>query len=145
MMQYDSSKYAKVVEVVKEKGIFDYEAEQEIYGTDHVEVGKQISILWKLPEELTTIITYHTSPQSAPAHKELTSVVRFADVLCEIWGADVSEGFTAVNFETEESWLTLCNAYPELKELDVEIFTFELENEFKKSSAFLNLLVQESQ
>lgn len=144
MVQFDASKYVKVNELVAEKHIWDIEAEQEIYGTDHAEVGKHIAYLWKLPDELTTIIANHTKPTEAPAHRELVSVVRFADVLCEIWGADCNEGFTTVEFDKEESWITLCNSYPELKELDVEIFTFELENEFKKSSAFLNLLIQEA-
>jgi HD-like signal output (HDOD) protein len=144
MLQYDIGKYSHVIESINERHIFDIEAEREEYETDHNEVGKQISILWKLPDELTSIIAYHSKPSEAPDHKELVSVVRFADILCEMWDAGVNEGFRVVDFSKEESWLILCNSYPELSELDVEVFTFELETEFKKSAEFLNMLVGES-
>lgn len=143
MLQYDSAKYLQVVEMIAQKNIMDYDAEMEVFGAHHMEVGEHIANLWKLPDELTNIIAYHTHPSEAPEYKELVAIVRFADVLCEIWGAGVEEGFSQVEFENEESWQVLCNSFPDLKEMDVEIFTFELEEEFKKSSAFLNILVSE--
>jgi HD-like signal output (HDOD) protein len=144
MLQYDIKKYSRVVELINDRHIFDIEAEPLEFEADHNEIGKQIAILWNLPDELASIIAYHTKPSLAPAHKELVSVVRFADILCELWDAGASEGFRAVDFSKEESWLILCNSYPELKDLDVEVFTFELETEFKKSAEFLNMLVQEA-
>lgn len=143
MIQFDTPKYKEVVALVEEKKIFDWEAEREIFGADHMEVGEHIAGLWKLPEDLTDVIANHTFPSEATYNKELTACVRFADVLCEIWGADVYEGFLEVEMEEEESWKVLAESYPELKDLDVEAFTFELENEFRTSSEFLNLLVSE--
>lgn len=142
MLQYDAGKYAKVIELINEKNMLDHEAEREIFGTDHMEVGEHIAVLWKLPEELTNIIAHHWKPASAPSSKELVSVVRFADLLCEMWGAGIFEGYREIRFENEEAWITLKKSYPDLQDLDVEIFTFELEEEFQKSAQFLNLLVQ---
>jgi HD-like signal output (HDOD) protein len=143
MLQFDASKYKQVIDLVHNDKVLDTFAEREIFGTDHKEVGEQIAILWKLPEELTSIITYHDSPSDSPVFKELVSVVRLADLLCEIWGADVFEGHRELHIDEEESWLILCNSYPDLAELDIEMFTFELEAEFKKSSDFLKILMQD--
>lgn len=144
MLQFDSTKYNQCIEIVNEKLVIDEVAEMEVYGVTHVEVGYEIAKLWKLPDELTTIVLNHSHPREAEDHKELVSVVRFADMLCEIWGASVNEGLIAINFAGEESWQVLCESYPELKELDLEIFTFELEEDFKKSADFLSLIVSES-
>lgn len=141
MLQYNAAKYKQVIDLVSNENLTDIEAERKIFGTDHLEVGEQIAILWRLPEDLTTIISLHSTPSKSIVNKELVSVVRFADLLCEIWDADMYEGVLQVDFASEESWKILCEAFPELRLLDVEIFTFELEEEFKKSSAFLNLLM----
>lgn len=145
MIQYDANKYNQVVKLVNDERIFDIEAEKMIYGANHIEVGVHIAKLWKLPSELVSIIEYQNKPSEAPHHKELCAVVRFADILCEIWGADIYEGFFEIDFEKEDCWNTLLNSYPELKELDLEKFTFELEQDFKNSSLFLNMLIQEAQ
>ena len=119
----------------------DSEAEMEIFGLTHDEVGTEIARLWKLPVELTKIISCHSDPRTAGEYKELVAIVRLADELCEIWGAGFYEGIKTLNIEDGSSWNILCESYPELKELDVEIFTFELEEEFKKSSTFLNIII----
>ena len=119
-------------------------AEKEVYGVDHTEVGEHIAKLWKLPLELTTIIAKQNHPASVDKHRELVAIVRFADILCEIWGADIYEGFTTVELDKEESWQVLCESFPHLQAMDVEIFTFELEKDFKKSSTFLNLIAQDA-
>ncbi len=144
MLQYDMVKYQKVIDLIKEKGINDVEAEKEIFGVDHLEIGEQIAKLWKLPEELMIIMAQHNTPASVEKSKELVAVVRMADLLCEMWGADIDEGFLEIKVGDEECWQVLCTSYPELAELDVEIFTFELEEEFKKSSMFLNVMRQNS-
>ena len=142
MIQYNSSMYRSVIEMVEKNGVFDIEAEQSIFGVDHIEIGKSIAEHWKLPHELYSIIAGHNNPSSLQENRELTAIVRFADVLCEIWGADVFEGFKTVDLKEEESWKLLCTSYPELGTFDVEAFTFELEEDFKNSSTFLSLISQ---
>ncbi len=144
MLQYDSAKYFQVVELIEKERISDEEAEMKIFGVTHLEVGQRISELWKLPDDLNTIISYHHSPAKQKKDRGLVSVVRFADLLCEIWGAGFYEGVFSINFAEEESWITLCEEFPELKKLDVEEFTFELEKDFKRSSEFLTLIASDN-
>lgn len=142
MIQFDSSMYKQVVDLVTEKEMHDIDAEMQIYGLTHIQVGREIAKLWKLPEELTTVISYHTTPQDAPNNKELVAAVRVPDLLSEIWGAGFYEGIRSLKLAEEPAWQVLCDYFPDLNDLDLEIFTFELENEFRRSSDFLSLLVQ---
>ena len=143
MIQYDSTKYTQVVDLMADKMIMDVDAEMEIFGANHLQVGERIARLWKLPEELTNVIAYHNTPELVTNHRELVAIVRLADMLCEIWGASAEEGFRAINFAEVKPWEVLTDSFPELKLLDIEAFTFELEEEFKKATEFLNILVSE--
>lgn len=135
--------YTKVMDLIENNDYIDVEAETEIYGCNHIEVGAEISKLWRLPRELISIISFHPTPGNAKDFVDLVAVVRFADLLCEMWGADMCEGFKYVDLVSEESWKILCQANEDMNDLDVEIFTFELEEEFKKSSQFLNVMLSE--
>ncbi len=142
MIQYDSQMFRRVIELVETKNMMDVDAEREVFGIDHIEIGKSIVDHWKLPYELASVISGHNNPSALQENRELTAIVRFADILCEIWGADVFEGFKTVDLRNEESWKLLCTSYPELANFDIEAFTFELEEDFKNSSTFLSLISQ---
>ncbi|OGU13376.1 MAG: hypothetical protein A2X61_14850 [Ignavibacteria bacterium GWB2_35_12] len=142
MIQYNAQMFRSVIELVETKNMMDVEAELSVFGVDHIEIGKSIAEHWKLPHELYSIISGHNKPSELTENRELTAIVRFADVLCEIWGADVFEGFKTVDLREEESWKLLCTSYPELANFDLEAFTFELEEDFKNSSTFLSLISQ---
>ncbi|MFP4368565.1 MAG: HDOD domain-containing protein [Candidatus Kapaibacterium sp.] len=143
MLQYDSSRYGRVVEMVQNHGAIDLEAEHDVFGATHTEVGAEIARLWKLPEDLTTVIVYHMQPSLAPAHKPLTAVVRLSALLCEVWGAGFFEGVKKLDLKQDESWIVLTRELDDVKNMDVEILTFELEKDFQKSSEFLKIISTE--
>jgi putative nucleotidyltransferase with HDIG domain len=140
MIQFNPDKYLEVIELVETGKFTDIEAELQVFGTYHTEVGEHIAKLWKLPNELVSIIGYHHKIKKLSEFTEVTSVIRFSDLLCEIWGAHMYEGLSMVQFEEEESWKMLVKHNPELIDLDIEIFTFELEHEFRTSSEFLSAI-----
>lgn len=142
MIQFDTEKYLEVVDKV-DKGALDVEAELDVFGADHLEVGSAIAKLWKLPRELTNIISYHNDPKNAPENNDLIAVVRLPDQLCEIWDAGFYEGIKILNVEETESWQVLTNKFEDLKDLDVEVFTLELEEDFRRSAAFLEIIASD--
>ena len=144
LLQFDPDKYSKVVATIEQGDITDVEAENEVFGVDHIIAGEAIAKTWKLPQEIITIVAQHSTPDTNPNFRELVAVVRFADLLCEIWGAGFYEGIPLINYQTEPSWNVLIQYHPELADLDIEAFTFELEDEFKKGTAFLNIISEES-
>jgi len=144
MIQFDPENYAKVIEFVRNEGILDVEAETRVFGSDHCSIGQLIARLWKLPKELQLVAGHHNDPWNLSEGKEVTAVVRVADLLCEMWGASVEEGITQVNLIEEKSWQVLCEFSPNLNNLDLELFTFELETEFRQASSFLNMVASDS-
>ncbi|MBI5323899.1 MAG: HDOD domain-containing protein [Ignavibacteriae bacterium] len=62
MIQYNSQMYRRVIELVETKNKMDVEAELEVFGLDHIEIGKKIAEHWKLPHELVSIISGHNNP-----------------------------------------------------------------------------------
>ena len=142
MMQYDFQKYLLVIDKVN-KGAVDIEAEFDIFDATHLEVGSEIAKLWKLPRDLTNIITFHNEPEKSPENKDLVAIVRLSDLLCEVWGAGYYEGIKTIKFEKTESWKLLTSNFDNLKELDMEVFTLELEEDFRRSSAFLEIIASD--
>lgn len=140
MLQYDAEKYFKADTMVTEKGMLDIEAERIVFGVDHLEVGEAIAKLWKLPDDLVEVIGKHNTPENANSDPLVVSVVRFADILCELWGAGINEGIGSISFPETSCWQIITKEYPELNDLDFEKFTFELEAEYKKSSEFLSII-----
>lgn len=139
LLQYNHSMFKEVLMLV-ESGNSDIDAENMVYGTNHNEVGFEISKLWKLPKELSQIMHNHTNPSESIENKELVSLVRLADLFAEIWGADFYEGILELSIEDTDSWKILTSSYPELKDLDIEMFTFELERDFYRSAEFLKIV-----
>ena len=57
------------------------EAEKEILGFDHTQVGGKLASKWSFPESLRDIIRNHHEPENATRHAELAHVVYLADLL----------------------------------------------------------------
>ncbi len=139
LMQYNLNMFKEVIMLV-ESGNSDIEAENIVFGTNHNEIGNEISKLWKLPKEFSNIMNYHTKPLMANEDRELIALIRLADLFAEIWGADFYEGIVELSVEETDSWKILTNAFPDIKQLDIEVFTFELEREFHKATEFLKIV-----
>lgn len=140
MIQFQPGLYRGAVAMAGRENISDAEAERKTFGLDHYETGKIISRNWKLPSELQCIIEFHGQPEALDQHRELTAIVRLSDILCEMWGAGLDEGIFTVDIASQPSWLLLCAKYPAFNSLDLEKFTFELEDDFTKGSQFLQAL-----
>ena len=57
------------------------EAENEILGFNHTQVGEKLARKWSFPESLCGIIRHHHWPEKAAHHLELAHVVYLADLL----------------------------------------------------------------
>lgn len=142
ILQYDTHLYSKVISQVELNEMTDLQAEEEVYNITHPEVGLSIANLWKLPVELSNIIGFHHNFKKMPDGKgvEELAIVRIADMLTEIWGAGFFEGIKSLCLKDTEEWKFLVEQNPKLQDLDLEVFTFELEQEFNNSRLFLQLI-----
>jgi len=82
----DPEKYGKVFQKVHEENKRFTEAEQEIYGFTHAEVGSLLIDKWNLPEILTDVIRIHhdiDSQQQIPqATLRAAALINLADLIC---------------------------------------------------------------
>jgi putative nucleotidyltransferase with HDIG domain len=81
-----SADFDKAAMVVEEKGCSFREAEVEILGVDHADIGLWLSQEWGLPERLTAAISFHHDPDGVTKFKERVAVVHIADVLVRAFG-----------------------------------------------------------
>jgi putative nucleotidyltransferase with HDIG domain len=73
--------YEQLTRIIQEKGLRMVEAEQELLGTDHSEIGEWIAQTWLLPEKLIEPIACHHNVEKSFVQRTKTSVVHLADIL----------------------------------------------------------------
>jgi putative nucleotidyltransferase with HDIG domain len=73
--------YSQLASQIKEKGLMMVEAERDLFGTDHAEIGEWIAQTWLLPEKLIEPIACHHDVEKSAVQRVKTSVVHIADVL----------------------------------------------------------------
>lgn len=78
--------YAQVVETVKSEGISIFDAEKNVLGVSHCEMGGQLAQEWQLADPFHESIRYHHTPQSARINPTLVCLIHLADVLCKQMG-----------------------------------------------------------
>lgn len=82
--------FHKVIEMFYNNGIAFLEAEEEVFGFNHIEVGALVVKRWRFPEYLEKVIRYHDEPErfrgEDPYLYTLTSAVYNGNRLCYITG-----------------------------------------------------------
>ncbi len=93
----------KITELVSEQGRTCIEAEKEVLGIDHAELGGKIADQWKFPDDLKDPIALHHNPgklderdaKVGTENKVTPSLVYFSDQLCVKMGiSGGSEGYS---------------------------------------------------
>jgi putative nucleotidyltransferase with HDIG domain len=83
---YFNEDFARVVSLVREKGILIRDAEQQLLGSDHAEVGAAVAEKWNLPSTLIKVIRFHHNPSLANESMRMAAIAHLADALCRAIG-----------------------------------------------------------
>lgn len=59
--------YRRVLAIQKEKNLRDWQAEQEVFGTTHAEVGAHLLSLWGVGEAIVEAVAFHHRPSNCGA------------------------------------------------------------------------------
>jgi putative nucleotidyltransferase with HDIG domain len=78
--------YDHLISLINEKEVSMIEAEKELLGADHSEIGEWIAKTWFLPEKLIEPIACHHSVNKSIIHKTKTAAVHLADILVKASG-----------------------------------------------------------
>ena len=77
------------------------EAEREVLGTDHAEIGAHILKLWSFPKGIVNAVRWHHEPDIADEQSTLLDILHAADILSMMLGTGV--GREGLHFETSPS------------------------------------------
>lgn len=95
---YVEKEYHAIINKVEYSNMPFLEAEEEILGFNHAQVGEKIAIKWNFPEELVEAIGLHHSPEKATINPILVSIVHIADAITMMMGISIGADGLAYNF-----------------------------------------------
>ena len=78
--------HARIRQVVAERNCLQIEAEAEVLGVSHAEVGMWLLKKWSLPPNMVYPIAYHHAFHPRRDFADRTAVVHLADILCRAKG-----------------------------------------------------------
>ena len=84
--QYAFEKFNLIMDRVLNENALFLDAENEILGYNHAQIGGIIARKWNLPEVLIEAISFHHQSQKAKENPEVVSVVHIADNICSMIG-----------------------------------------------------------
>jgi putative nucleotidyltransferase with HDIG domain len=86
--QYLSAAYPLFYRRLFEEPALDFtQAEREVFGLDHTEVGHRLAVKWFLPDSLAEAIRHHHMPERAMQHGTLAHIVFLANFLMSCFRA----------------------------------------------------------
>lgn len=87
----------KIVNYASDRGVSFPEAEREILGIDHAEVGALLLAKWNMPHELHNPVRWHHDPESCPEEDlRVAEIVHMADALTMMEG--IGTGGDGLNY-----------------------------------------------
>jgi putative nucleotidyltransferase with HDIG domain len=127
--QYLHDTFRQIIKLANKKDILMLEAEEEVLGLSHAQVGQMLAERWKLPYRLVDPIAYHHQPTKSCRFTKEVAVVHLADILCRAkdlgWGGD--NRIPEVNLETWESLKLNIRSFEHIMR--------EMEQEFAEAAA----------
>lgn len=123
----------KISQLVQEEGYSFEEAERQILGMDHAEVGAKIAELWNFPEDMIRAIRLHHTPETAPENDIITPIVYLSDVIILTMG--VGMGSDGLFYRGKEGIMKRFG----LKEKDLEKIMVDFYDAYNNVQNILNL------
>ena len=115
--------FEQVVKLVLDRKMTYREAEDEVLGINHTDLGPWLVEKWLLPEKIADVIVHHHNIHEAEDNKNLVAIVRLADLVCLHYKLDFGhpEG-EKLNAEIISTWRFLAECYPKLAKIEIKVF-----------------------
>jgi len=108
------------------------EAERQVLGLHHAEIGARLSTRWSLPDVLVDVIRHHHSPELAGEGAPLAATIHLAEILTQDLAA--AEDESTLRYSINEKALELTGL--DLQELGQ--LSDELQDEMTRAREFIN-------
>jgi len=130
-MMFLPEEFTRITTLVNDRQILIWQAETEVLGYTHAQIGKLLAEKWNLPPKLISIISHHHEPGSAGAFTLDAAVVHLADIFCRALEIGFG-GDDQVPPLDQVAWQTL-----KIKTDSFESIMAEMQAEFEDISSFL--------
>ena len=129
---YCRDEYASMLEMISGKPYTTYEAEAEVFGTSHCEVGLCLAQRWNFPPVYCDIISYHHTSELATEDPLLTAIISLADFcsLARMPASGIAQA-SALGRSEENAWAVLCQLSSKPLPRGLDDFMIQLNNDFE--------------
>jgi len=129
LSQFMRDEFIKVLESIKGRLVKLVEAEADILGTTHCEMGVCMARKWNFPEVYCDVMLNHHTPVDASVDPVLCAIVNLSDLFCGVRGLNYDGmEWISFNLQDEPAWKILKQQCPKLVEMDVERFCYEIDD-----------------
>jgi putative nucleotidyltransferase with HDIG domain len=138
---YFKDEYGGMLEMISGKPYATYEAELEVFGTSHCEVGLCLAQRWNFPPAYCDIISYHHTSDLATEDPLLTAIISLADFysLASTPASGIAQTTTPGRSEAN-SWNVLKQLSNKQLATDLDSFLEDLGNDIGKSPRNADIL-----
>ena len=132
--EYVHESFAQIIDRVKQSKCSFLEAEEEIIGINHADLGGRIAVHWNFPSEIKDAIAYHHRPDLLmKEHKTNAWMVYLSDQACLMMGID--GGVDALAYRGLEDVMQYFN----LRAIDLEKCLIILLDELEKAKDLIHI------
>ena len=132
--QHFHSDFMEAIQLAENRNIPLCQAEAEVMGIDHAELGAWLGRKWNLPEQIVTAIRWHHAPAKAnPLHHDIAHICHIANYICN----QEHLGFSGSPVPAFSHSFFLANCGLKLENILALVDT--IKERAKKSEAFLAL------
>jgi HD-like signal output (HDOD) protein len=132
--RYFHTNFISIIEMVKDQGKSYYEAEMEVLGLTHEQIGYMLLEKWNFPISLCDAVLHHHSPKESTNGTNLVAVVHLADYMTQKLGVGNFEWDKGLQVEKESAEML---GFKEENELDE--FIVKYEELFTQQSEYLRI------
>jgi putative nucleotidyltransferase with HDIG domain len=104
------------------------QAEHTVMGFTHCDTGRALAEKWTLAPDMVQVIAHHHAPELSESAQPLIALVHLSDQLCRVRG--MGYGYyesQRVDLAHNPAWTILQKEHRDLEGVDLEQFTFELD------------------
>ena len=98
---YLTENFKQIMDMVENKNMSFLDAEEQVLGFHHGQVGAHVAKKWNLPDDLVEAIAYHHSPEKATTNFKLTSIIHVADAIVMMMGIGLGVDGMTYNLSQE--------------------------------------------
>lgn len=133
LSRFVSDSFKEIQCLTKEGRLSFIEAEREVLGMDHAQLGGKIVAQWKFPEIIISAVRYHHTPLSATENQEIVQLIYLCDLVSMLTG--LGGGADGLSYHACEEVMKRF----QLEEEDIERFIVQLGTNFHLVKEMLNI------